>query len=248
MDETTLPLKANKLSLVARTREYLHGRIEDGTYQPGDQLPSENELAAQLGISRPTLREALLNLEQDGALVRRHGVGTFVAPHYERRLEGGLEQLESVLELATRQGLDVQADTLQVQHEPANEDLAEKLRLTPGTRVTSVRRVIVVDGKPVAYMLDVAPTDVLNPADVDDTFNGSVLDLLRKKPELNVVQAVANIMAVNAGPFLAKKLQVQQQQALLLLEETLRDDEGNVLEYSRNYFVPEYFQFHILRR
>ena len=66
---------------------------------PGEQLPAEVYLATQLGISRPTLREALLSLEREGFVVRKHGVGTFVTPGYGRRLESGLECLESVLEM-----------------------------------------------------------------------------------------------------------------------------------------------------
>ena len=47
--------------------------------RPGDQLPPEPELARQLGVSRPTLREALRTFADRGLLVRRQGVGTFVA-------------------------------------------------------------------------------------------------------------------------------------------------------------------------
>jgi GntR family transcriptional regulator len=88
-------IKVDKTPLYLQARQYLLSLVEDGTFQPGEQLPSEADLAVQLGISRPTLREALHNLEQEGLIVRRHGVGTFVS----RRtlvLESGLEVLESL--------------------------------------------------------------------------------------------------------------------------------------------------------
>jgi GntR family transcriptional regulator len=242
------PLRANKLSLSVQAQHYLLSLIESGTYQPGEQLPSEADLAAQLGISRPTLREALQNLDQEGVVIRRHGVGTFVAPGYRYRLETGLERLESVLALAGRQGLQAQVDDLEVREEPANADMAAELQVPPGTPLTNIRRAIVVDGRPAAYMHDVAPSLILSPADVDGTFNGSVLDLLRQKQDIRVAQAVANIVAVNADSVLARKLDVNPQQALLLLEETLFDDENTVVEFSRNYFIPECFRFHVVRR
>jgi GntR family transcriptional regulator len=242
------PLKPNKLSLSVQTQNYLLDLIEDGAYQPGEQFPSEKELATQLGISRSTLREALLNLEQEGIVVRRHGVGTFVAPGYEHRLESGLERLESILDLATRQRMKVRVDDLDVRQTPADPDLAEMLQVSPGTPLTCVCRVIMVDGKPVAYMADYVISEVLSPADVDETFGGSVLDLLRKKQDLRVTQAVANIVAVNAEPALTQKLKVKPGQALLLLEEIVFDDEGVAVEFSRNYFIPDYFQFHVVRR
>jgi len=150
--------------------------------------------------------------------------------------------------LAARQGMQVGFDDLQVQKEPASSELAGELRVTPGTSLTSIRRVIMVDKIPVAYMLDVAPGSILSPADVDKTFRGSVLDLLRQKQEIQVAQAVANIVAVNAGAFLAEKLTIEPGQAVLLLEETLFDQQGDVIEFSRNYFSPDFFRFHVVRR
>lgn len=247
-DNGVQPLKANRLSLSAQAQRYLVGLIEEGAYHPGERLPSENELAAQLGISRPTLREALLNLEQEGIVIRRHGVGTFIAPGYEHRLESGLERLESILESAARQGLSIQCHGLQVKEEPATGKLADKLQTEPGTTLLRVDRVLLADGTPVAYMDDYALGTILSSADIDNTFNGSVLDLLRQKPDLQVVQVQADIVALNADAFLAKKLQVKPGQALLLLEELLYDQEGKAIEFSRNYFVPEFFRFHVVRR
>jgi GntR family transcriptional regulator len=240
------PLKTSKLSLQAQ--QYLRELIKDGTYQPGEQLPSEGNLALQLGISRGTLREALFNLAQQGLIVRKHGVGTFVTSGHRRRLESGLERLESILELAVRQGLRLESEALQVQEEPADPELAEKLQVTPGALLTSVRRVIVVDETPVAYMLDVALPSILSPEDVDETFNGSVLDLLRQKPGQTIAQAMSDIVALNTDAFLAEKLGIEPGQAVLLIEETLFDGEGMAVEYSRNYFVPDFFRFHVVRR
>jgi GntR family transcriptional regulator len=247
-DDGVQPLKANRVSLSTQAQQYLLTLIENETYEPGQQLPSENELAAQLGISRPTLREALRNLEQDGLIVRKHGVGTFVSPGYEHRLESGLERLESILELAARQGLDVRCEALQAQTEEADADLAGRLQLTPGSPVTSISRAIVVGGTPVAYMIDLVPASILATDDVDEGFDGSVLDLLRRKPELHIGQAVADIVALNANDFLTENLEVESGQAVLLMEEIVFDVEGKPVEFSRNYFVPEFFHFRVVRR
>ena len=241
------PLKTKNLPLALQTQRHLLNLIENGIYQPGEQLPSEANLATQLGISRPTLREALLNLEREGIITRKHGVGTFVAPG-GLRLESGLERLESILELATRKGLQLKFDALQVRKEPADSDLADKLQVTPGTPLTNIHRVIVADRMPVAYMFDVAPVSILSPADVDERFKGSVLDLLRQKQGLQIAQAVADIVVLNADAFLADKLDIEPGQAVLLLEETLFDQEGEAVEFSRNYFVPEFFRFRVVRR
>lgn len=242
------PLRTNRVPLSVQVQEYLLGLVRRGSYRPGEQLPSENELSAQLGISRATLREALRNLEQKGVVVRKHGVGTFVTPGYGRQLEGGLERLESVLELATRQGMQIAFTALQVQQEPAAPELADKLQVASGTLLTTIRRAITVDKTAVAYMLDIIPASFLSPADVGETFNGSVLDLLRQKPSPRIAQAVSDIVALSADAFLAEKLDIEPGQAVLLLEELLYDEEGMPVEFSRNYFIPEFFRFHIVRR
>ena len=75
---THAPLRADQRPLYAQASEALKDLVQRNGYAAGDRLPSEIELSQRLGISRPTLREALRHLEEDGVIVRRHGVGTFV--------------------------------------------------------------------------------------------------------------------------------------------------------------------------
>ena len=242
------PIRPNRIPLSTQTQQYLLDLIEHGTYEPGEQLPSEKELSVQLGISRSTLREALLNLEQEGIVIRRHGVGTFVAPGYEQRLESGLERLESILELAARQGLEVRIEHLEVRQLGADVQLAEKLQVPGGTELTSVRRVICVDKTPIAYMADFVLSSILPPDEVDEGFNGSVLDLLKEKQLAEITQVMAHIVAITADRALGEKLKVKRGQPLLLMEETVFAGGGEIVEFSRNYFIPDHFQFHVIRR
>jgi GntR family transcriptional regulator len=241
-------LKTDRRPLHIQTYEHLLGLIENGDYEPGDQLPSEADLAAQLGISRPTLREALLNLEQDGVIVRKHGVGTFIAPGYGNLLDSGLERLESILELAARQGMPTQMRGLNVEQVEAGEELAERLDVDPGTPITCVRRTILVKGKPAAYLVDYSPTEILPPEALDASFNGSVLDLLIQRNGVRVREARSEITALTADAALAEQLGIEPGRALLLLTETLFTEDHSPIEFSRNYFVPDRFLFHVIRR
>ncbi len=241
-------LKTDRRPLHIQARQYLLRLIEKGAYQPGQQLPSESDLAAQLGISRPTLREALFNLDQAGVIVRKHGVGTFIAPGYGKRIESGLERLESILALAARQGITTQVLELSIERVRADGQLAEKLEVQPETPLTCVRRTIAVDGRLAAYLVDFASPEVLPPDAMHGSFAGSVLDLLTRRNDIHVHEALAEITAVDADAHLAEQLQVDPGQALLLLCETLFTEELAPIEYSRNYFLPGLFDFHVLRR
>ena len=241
-------LKIDRTPLHLQAQQHLLGLIEDGVYQPGEQLPAEVDLAAQLGISRPTLREALLNLEREGVVVRKHGVGTFVAAGYGGRLESGLERLESVLALASRQGIAAQMRGLSVEQTSASEELAERLKVAPGTPLTCVRRTIVIKHRPAAYLVDYSPVALLPPEALGTSFGGSVLDHLMEQNDIHVFEALSEITATNADVVLAEQLEVDPGQALLLLTETLFIDGSTPIDFSRNYFVPDLFQCHVLRR
>jgi GntR family transcriptional regulator len=236
----------NPQPLYAQAHDWLLTLIQEGELQPGDQLPAETQLADQMGISRATLREALRLLEEEGAIVRRQGVGTFVAANHH--LESGLERLESVLALAERQGLETQIEDLSVEQTTANHALASHLQTDPGAALTRVRRTVLVQNEPVAYLEDFILTQWLPLEAIGGDFAGSVLDLLRDQHPDLIHEALADITAVNAGRPLSGRLRISPSVAILLLEETLFDADGTPVGFSRNYFVPDRFRFHVVRQ
>ncbi len=62
-----------------QVKAYMLSYITQNNLKRNDQLPSEAAIAKQLGVSRNTLREAYISLENEGVIIRRHGIGTFVA-------------------------------------------------------------------------------------------------------------------------------------------------------------------------
>src|SRR5205085_5533250 len=69
--------------LYRQVKELLIKRLGDGSWAPGQLLPSEPEIAAGLGVSPGTVRKALDEMSSESLLVRRQGRGTFVASHDE---------------------------------------------------------------------------------------------------------------------------------------------------------------------
>lgn len=66
--------------LYQQVADQIRELIEGGEFQPGTRLPAERELAQKLGVSRPSLREALIALEIDGSVEIRMGSGVYVLP------------------------------------------------------------------------------------------------------------------------------------------------------------------------
>jgi GntR family transcriptional regulator len=234
--------------LYIRAEEALVALLESGVYQPGDQLPPEPELAGQLGISRSTLREVMRTFEERGLVTRRQGVGTFINHLFPLVIESGLETLESVDTLVRRRGLTIHTRDLHIQELPAPPDLAAPLGLAQGTPLTVVTRTKVAAGQPVAYMLDALPASVVSGQAMQSGFQGSVLDYLLGRADLPLAHARADILPVCADQHQAARLDLAPGTLLLLLEETLYTVTGQVIGFSRNYFIPEFFKFHVVRR
>lgn len=242
-------LKSDKTPLYLQARQYLLDLIEDGTFKPGEQLPSEADLAVQLGISRPTLREALHNLEQEGVIVRKHGVGTFVSQS-TLVLESGLEVLESLESQAHRLGLNTEVVQLVVSERPATEEERGMLLLSEddAADVLDVDRVIAIKGESFAYLKDVVPLTYLRQEDLGTQFSGSVLDVFLQQDVVLPVASQTQISAEGADKELAKRLGVPERTALLKLVGQLYSYDEKVLDYSLSYFIPGHFKFHVTRR
>lgn len=240
-------LKIDKTPLYLQARQHLLGLIEDGTFQPGEQLPSEADLAAQMGISRPTLREALQHLERQGLIVRKHGVGTFVS-RYSLILESGLEVLESLERQAQRLGLRTEVVHLIVSERLATEEEREALQISQDKDVVDVDRVIAIKGEPFAYLKDVVPREYLRPDDIGDRFSGSVLEIFLQRDVVSPVFSRTQISAEGANAQLATLLGVDEGTALLKLVGQLYNHSERVLDYSVSYFIPGHFKFHVTRR
>ncbi|MDY7040854.1 MAG: GntR family transcriptional regulator [Chloroflexota bacterium] len=243
--ENPVKVRLDTRPLYVRTEEALSELL--AAYEPGDQLPPEPELAHQLGVSRSTLREALRSFEERGQITRRQGVGTFVSP-FHPVIESGLEVLESLDTLTRRMGLRCEMQGLSIEGQTADVELAADLDVSVGTPLTVVTRTRTADGAAVAFMYDVMPTSVVSVEAMRADFQGSVLDYLLEMGGLRPAYAWTNILPVQAEERLAQRLQVAPGTVLLLLEETTYTADNRIINYSRNYFISDYFQFHLIRR
>ncbi|HUF00535.1 MAG TPA: GntR family transcriptional regulator [Anaerolineales bacterium] len=212
----------------------------------GSRLISEPELAKQLGVSRATLREAMRTFETQGLIRRRQGAGTFVVGKVPV-MDAGLEVLESLETMARRMNLVITVSDLSLEQVEADEDHALGLGVSIGTCLTRIRRVMRADTRPVAYLIDVLPEEVLRLQDLPEGFNGSVLDfLLERGNDLRISRAA--ISATNATADVAKALEIQRGDVLLQFVSQLYTSDGKIVDHTVSYFIPGYFNFHVVRR
>jgi len=235
----------NATPLSQRLHEQLRQLID--RTPPGERLPSEPDLAKQLGVSRATLREAMRTFETQGLIHRRQGIGTFVIQP-SQVIASGLEVLESIETLAERIGLSVSMGALKVDQRLARPEEAEQLSLESGDQVVHVARVIEAHDRPVAYLIDILPNDVLKPGDLKASFSGSVLDLLLRRGDPPLTTSRTEISTVAADSEVARALGIQRGDGVLRFQAILYAVDGRVVDYSYSYFLPGVFRFHVVRR
>ena len=212
----------------------------------GQRLPSEPQLAKQLGVSRATLREAMRTFETQGLIRRRQGSGTFVVGKVPV-IDSGLEILESLDTMAKRMGLEVSVSDLHIEELFADQGIANDLSVPLATKLTRVRRVIREDTRPVAYLVDTLPEENLNEKDLPAAFKGSVLDYLLERGDPLTVSRAA-ISATGASAEVAKALEIQRGDVLLQFVSQLYNVTGKVMDFSVSYFIPGYFNFYVVRK
>jgi len=215
--------------------------------ESGDRLPSEPKLAEDLGVSRASLREAMRTFETRGLLQRKQGIGTFVI-HPANVFESGLENLLSLETMAEQIGLPVSMGDLDIRRLTVDGELSEELGLPENEEILQVSRVILAENRPVAFLEDNLPVDIISEEEVKQHFTGSVLDLLIRRDDIPLASSKCDISAIGATPEIAHALDIQRHDPLLVFSSQLFSCFGRIIDSSYSYFIPGFFHFHIVRR
>jgi DNA-binding GntR family transcriptional regulator len=219
-----------------RIRNDLLQEIESGAFTVDKRLPGEVELAERYGVTRMTVRQALATLVNDGMLVRRRGVGTFIVQGAAKRRN--MSRLTGFMEDMRNDGRDVRTRIFTQQIEPPSAELASSLQLTRGVHVIHVARLRSVDGEPVVVQHSWVPYDrapgLWNEPLVDD----SLYATLRERYGIRLRRADQRIGAEAASGEPAELLELPVGAPLLRVER-LTFDAGNVpVEFARSWTRP----------
>ena len=214
-------------------------RISQQEWQIDDKLPSEAELAADYGVSRVTVRKAMLDLVQEGLLVRRQGKGTFVA---EEKLRRDLSMITSFTDSCAARGHHAEARPISCQWEEATAEDCEKLGVSSEDRVLELCRLRLSDGDPVMLEVNRFPSEYAFLA--EEPVTGSLYECLRAHGVIPS-SAVHDISMGHATPFVSKHLHTEVGDALLVLDELVLNQHGEPLHLSRQWIRGDKFTFRI---
>lgn len=236
--------------LASRVREEVRDLIRRGRFSEGVQLPPEVELATSLGVSRTTVREALLQLEQEGLLIRRHGHGTFVRS--AARLRGSLNANLSATEVIRGHGMEPGTSHARVDEVGIEPDVATHLGLTAGDPVLRLERVRTADGRPVIFTVDIIPASIFRAAGVEPAAlldpGLSLYRLYADRLGRSITDGQAAIRLTRADDVVADRLGVPAGSPILRLEQVDATAEGEPVLFSVESYVADTFEFSVHRR
>lgn len=217
------------LPLYEQVKEWFYEAIRKGVLQPGMRLPSERELGHFFGVSRIVVRQAIQELAFEGLVIRKQGVGTFVAP--PKVQEGLVQRLTGFFEDMKARGLEVKTKVTCFEEIPVGEPVAGYLRIPVGTPVYRLGRVRFIGGEPILYVVSYLPRELCEGLIKEDLSQDSLYELLERKYGLKIARGYRNIEAVLATAKEADLLGICKGDPLLLLRSITYLEGGRPLEY-----------------
>lgn len=228
-------------SVVRTLRERI---VADGL-QPGDRLPSEPELARLLGVSRPSLREGIALLEEEGIVRRLRGSGTYVS--HQPAVRNDLGRNFSVTAMIAAMGLTPGGLDETCVEEAPPPHVAAALGVHPDEPVSVLRRVRTADGRRVVDSTDWCRTDVLT-VDMLRTLGSSSVYAALAERGYPVHHGVATLAPATASPDVAARLGVSKGALLLTVFQLDHGEDGTVVLVSLEHHLADAFEITVLRR
>ena len=204
------------ISLYMQIRDMLVSKVGKGEWLPGSIIPSEVNLAQELGVSQGTVRKAITELVESNVLTRRQGRGTFVSMHNIDRA------LFHFFHISDNKGHKVLPDSnvLQCRRKPATRIESSKLHLEAGTSVIRIERTRRISDKPTMVETITLPADLF--ADLVEgggyELPNTLYELYEQRYGITIHSADEQLRAIAASKHDAKILNLEAGTPLLEIE------------------------------
>jgi GntR family transcriptional regulator len=233
-------------SLTDQAKTHIKELILDGKFEDG-RIPSESDLATELGVSRTTIRDALSRLEIEGTVYRKQGAGTFVnRPGLQ--IKSRLDEIWSYEAVLEAHGYQPFVKLLDVRKERPSEGIQEILGLDPDDEVTIIEKLFSEDSDPVIYTQNQIPSRII-PQELDEEqLTLPVYDLIEVCCQQSLNYYLSEVVPIVADEELSRLLKVKINTPMLTLEETGYNDENEPVLWARSIFRDDLVRFRMIRR
>lgn len=239
--------KIQKLSAMQQALENLRDYIYEINTRGEKRLPSEEELANQLGISRLTVREALAVLESDGFISRLQGKGTIINP-FAQRLTSRIDTSREIDGFLEENGYATSSKLISYAWTQASHLEAEKLGLSPGEELLVVEKLFMADNIPAAFYVDRIPRKLLRHELFDEEdMEKSMFTLVENVCDCRITHDVLEIIPVSADLKLAQIFSIPVKTPLLRLDVLEYIEAGQPVMYNSEFYYDKFIRFTLCR-
>jgi GntR family transcriptional regulator len=222
--------------------EILLDAINQGKLKTHDRLPSENELKAEYVISRYTAQRALKKLVDQGVAYRSQGMGTFVS---DERITYSITALLSYSAEIIGLHKTTSSKLIHALEIPADDLLAEKLRIPEKSRVYSIQRIRYVDAVPMSLQTSFLPKYLVPELITKEFKEGSLFKTIAREFGHQVGKASESLRVVRANRVEKKIFGLAKNDAVFLLERVTCLTSGEILEFAKTILRGDKSQFSV---
>jgi GntR family transcriptional regulator len=223
------------LPIVDQVLNILRRRIFDGYYSNDNRLPSENDLAAELGVSRATVRSALTILETEMIISRRQGDGTYI----NERLLNTTNNLGKILEFTKHieaSGFRPSIKPLYLRHKSPTVQEAEALNIDPKDEVLAIGRLFYADEFPAILSHNTIPANLLCREVTLGELNQSLPVFFKQFCNLTFTYGITDLLSVLPDAETKRLLEIDDETPVMLFTETFFSKNDQPLVHAMNFY------------
>ena len=232
--------KSSPIPIYYQIMSQLREKILDGEYPVDSTLPPERELVETYQVSRMTIRQAIMELVNEGILVRRKGIGTFVAPP---KLEQPLNSLTSFTEDMAQRGMKAGSHVVSFQQMKPDPTTRKLLGIGANEHVFEYVRLRLADDEPMALETTTLLASLCPGLQKDDLENKSLYDVLNERWGIQLEYATQSLEPILAPSYEAGLLHVPTGSPLLLMHRVTSNQNGKAFEHVKSMYRGDRYKF-----
>jgi GntR family transcriptional regulator len=232
--------KNSKLPLYYQLKEILKEEIDIGKYKPGDKVPSENEFAAMLSISRNTAKQAIADLVSEGMLYRVQGKGTFVS---EKKMFSGIMETFSFSEELKKGSMKLTTRVIFAEEIVESKETIQYLKLKESTELFRIQRLRLLNDIPVALQTSYIPKFFCPGLLEHDLSKESLYDILKDQYNISFNSFSESLSCVKADQYESGHLKVKKDSPLFFLTRKTFTKNDEIIEVARSFMPGDRCEF-----
>jgi GntR family transcriptional regulator len=233
--------------LYRRVEMLIRTRILSGQYEPGQQLPTANELAAEFGVSKITIGNALANLQRQALVWGKQGKGIFVCESIPIPKQFVLTNpLNKVLQDAERykvQSFDPEIVVMGEIH--FTKDMQKFFNVSSDYKIGKIQRIRLLKDIPIYFVENFLSPEMSKNITKEELQKKPLLKIIRKKFGISPGRGEMYIQSISAESDIAKLLQIETYDPLMHIQVYYWKNSGEPLEAANSFMRADYFKYKI---